>query len=314
MVNLKKKKTSEETLLASNNEVERFGVSAQLDVCGKAPLNNRIVGGQNASAGAWPWQASLHRLGRHVCGGTLITKDWVLTAAHCFPSGTSDFDLVVYLGLERQEGTNLNRISRSVSKIIKHPNYNPITDDNDITLLRLSSSVTFNNSIRPVCLAAAGSTFANGTKMWITGWGDIRFNVPLPSPKILQEVEVPVVENSDCSKAFSLENTIITNNMICAGFLGQGGKDSCQGDSGGPMVIKDGSVWVQAGIVSFGHECATAKFPGVYTRVSQYQSWISSTVTGDYPGFVIRGVNNAGGTPSLLMGFLTSSLYFLLFV
>ncbi|XP_029978083.1 serine protease 27-like [Sphaeramia orbicularis] len=73
--------------------------------------------------------------------------------------------------------------------------------------------------------------------------------------------------------------------MICAGLL-EGGKDSCQGDSGGPMVSKQGSVWVQSGIVSFGFGCARPNLPGVYSRVSQYESWISSHITSDQPGFV----------------------------
>ncbi|XP_076154114.1 trypsin I-P1-like [Alosa pseudoharengus] len=285
-------------------------VSAQLNVCGQAPLNDRIVGGQDAKAGAWPWMASLHR-GSHFCGGSLITKDWVMTAAHCFPS-TSTTGLVVYLGRQSQDGrVNPNMVSRTVLGIIKHPSYNDDSKDNDIALLRLSSSVTFTNYIRPVCLAAANSFFNSGTKAWITGWGGTAFGSPLPYPGTLQEVQIPVVAESDCSMAY-YSRFVITNNMMCAGLLGQGGKDSCQGDSGGPMVVKQDSVWVQAGIVSFGIGCAEAKFPGVYTRVSQFESWINSTITTDRPGYVTGGAGSAGGAPSLLTGLLTLSLYLLI--
>ncbi|XP_076153761.1 serine protease 33-like isoform X3 [Alosa pseudoharengus] len=263
------------------------GCLSQLDVCGQAPLNTRntrIVGGENAPPGAWPWQASLTRNGGHFCGGSLINKDWVLTAAHCFPS-TSTAGLTIFLGRQTQEGSNANEVSRTVTRVIRHPNYNPSTSDNDAALLQLSSSVTFTNYIRPVCLAAASSTFNRGTDSWVTGWGTIRSGVPLPSPQTLQEVEVPVVGNRNCFCRYSVRNIRITDNMICAG-TDEGGKDSCQGDSGGPMVSKQNNTWVQSGIVSFGIGCALAEFPGVYARVSQFESWINAQITSNQPGFV----------------------------
>ncbi|XP_076153712.1 trypsin II-P29-like isoform X2 [Alosa pseudoharengus] len=285
-------------------------VSAQLDVCGQATLNTRIVGGQDALEGAWPWQASLHRR-FHFCGGSLINKDWVLTAAHCFPS-TSTSGLVIYLGRQTQEGSNGNEVSRTVTQIIKHPNYDDTTNDNDITLLRLSSSVTFTNYIRPVCLAAASSIFRSGTNTWITGWGAISSGVSLPSPQTLQEVEVPVVSNSECSSAYASNNIGITSNMICAGLLGEGGKDSCQGDSGGPMVSKQGSVWVQAGVVSFGIGCALADSPGVYARVSQYESWINAQISSDQPGFVTFNTTSSSSRTTTAPLTLTPLLLFTL--
>uniref|UniRef100_UPI003AAD242F polyserase-2-like n=1 Tax=Centroberyx gerrardi TaxID=166262 RepID=UPI003AAD242F len=255
---------------------------SQLEECGQPPLNTRIVGGEAAPPGSWPWQASLHISGRHFCGGSLINNEWVLTAAHCFPN-TNTANYLVYLGRQSQQGSNPNEVSRSLRQIIRHPNYNNIPNNNDICLLRLSAPVTFTDFIRPACLAASESTFFAGIDSWVTGWGNIGSGVPLPSPQDLQEVEVPIVGNRQCNCDYGVGS--ITSNMICAG-LRAGGRDSCQGDSGGPMMSKQDSRWIQSGIVSFGQGCAQPEFPGVYARVSQYQTWINSQISSSRPGFV----------------------------
>lgn len=204
----------------------------------------------------------------------------MLTAAHCVDSyiGYAVFSLSVVLGRQTQD-----EVFRDVMAVVKHPGYNNVTNDNDIALLKLRSPVTFTDYIRPVCLAADHSVFNNGTDSWITGWGDISEGVSLPSPNVLQEVKIPIVGNRQCNCLYGVGN--ITENMICAGLL-EGGKDSCQGDSGGPMVSRQSSVWVQSGVVSFGIGCAQPEYPGVYTRVSRYQEWITSFMCSDPPGFV----------------------------
>ncbi|TSW75982.1 Serine protease 27 [Bagarius yarrelli] len=251
-------------------------------VCGTAPLNTRIVGGADAQEGSWPWQASLQKSGKHFCGGTLINKDWVMTAAHC-AAGLSTTGLLVYLGKRTLIGTNQYEVSRSVSRIISHPKYNSRTIDYDIALMNLKSEVTFTNYIRPVCLASKTSVFPDGTISWISGWGNINYGVSLPSPGVLQEAQVPIVENVRCGTL--MKPYSITQNMICAGYA-EGGTGTCQGDSGGPLVSKQNLIWVQAGITSWGVGCAQPNKPAVYARVSQFQDWITSIVKVNLPGFV----------------------------
>ncbi|CAL8404552.1 unnamed protein product [Boreogadus saida] len=262
-----------------SNTALNIEASSQLDVCGRAPLNTKIVGGVDAAPGTWPWQASLQTSG-HFCGGSLINNLWVLTAAHCFPTNdTTGF--TVFLGRQDQAGSNPNELSRTISRIVCHPDYSGSTYDNDICLLQLSSAVDFTDYIAPVCLAADGSTFNSGIINWVTGWGHTSFGGSLAD--ILQEVDLPIVGNRECNCNYGERQ--ITNNMICAG-LSAGGKDSCQGDSGGPLVGKQGVQWVQSGVVSFGQGCAFPNFPGVYARVSEYQAWINGIITTNQPGFV----------------------------
>ncbi|TKS91186.1 Serine protease 27 [Collichthys lucidus] len=252
-------------------------------------MNSRIVRGEDAAAGAWPWQVSLHQSSRHFCGGSLINDQWILSAAHCLlRSGKpiSASSVTVFLGRETQQLPNNNEVSRGVSRFIIHPGFNRTTNNNDISLLQLSSPVTFTNFIRPVCLPSAGSVFDAGTTCFVTGWGSIRDAAALPSPQRLQQVSLPIVSNSRCNRSYDGE---ITDNMICAG-LEEGGKDACHGDSGGPLVAKNGSRWVEVGVVSFGEGCADRNFPGVYTRVSRVQTTQSdSEAPASRPGHNLVG-------------------------
>ncbi|KAK5850786.1 hypothetical protein PBY51_001633 [Eleginops maclovinus] len=204
------------------------GQGSKSQDCGVAPLNTRVVGGVNATAGSWPWQVSMHSTSSrtHFCGGTLVSNQWILTAAHCIISNILS-SYTLYLGRETQSGPNVHEVSSTVSKIIVHPDYNNKRFNNDIALIELSNPVTFNDYIRPVCLASNSSQFHNSTSCWATGWGQIGKDEALPTKYSLQEVQIPVIGGNQCSCIYRKQINI-TNEMICAG---QENKGICQGDS-----------------------------------------------------------------------------------
>lgn len=244
-----------------------------------------IVGGAPADPGEWPWQVALvdgaatDLFADQFCGGSLIAKDWVVTAAHCVDGLTiSEVDVVAGIYDLQTPAAGYQR--RNVKKIIIHPNWNAANNNSDIALLRLSSAVSLGGSgaTKTQTIELVDSTIGDlaGVDSWVTGWGNTE-SVPL-WPTQLYEVEVPIITNSICNNV-SHYNGGITSNMLCAGF-DAGGKDSCQGDSGGPLVVMDvNGQYRLAGIVSWGDGCADPMLPGVYTRVSNFTAWVKSEIT-----------------------------------
>ncbi|XP_060109869.1 chymotrypsin-like protease CTRL-1 [Heteronotia binoei] len=229
----------------------------------------RIVNGQNAVSGSWPWQVSLQTSsGAHFCGGSLINENWVATAAHCNLSPSLH---VVVLGeYDRSSSAEPVQVKR-ISKAITHPSWDSRTLNNDITLLKLSSPVQLNSRVSPVCLASATEVLPEGLKCVTTGWGRTSSLTNNPAVK-LQQVALPLVTVSQCQRHWGNR---ITSAMVCAGGAGA---SSCQGDSGGPLVCLKGSVWNLIGIVSWGTTNCNVQTPAVYTRVSQFRSWIEQVI------------------------------------
>ncbi|KAK4830638.1 hypothetical protein QYF61_012481 [Mycteria americana] len=215
--------------------------------CGKhlVTQNNgtRIVGGSDARREAWPWIVSLHFNSRPVCGASLVSDEWLVTAAHCvYGRQLKPSQWKAVLGLyDQSDMTQPPTVVQTIDQIVINPHYMKRTKDGDIALMHLQYKVQY------------------------TG----------PTSDILQEAEVPLISNEKCQQW--MPEYSITENMICAGY-DIGGVDSCQGDSGGPLTLEDGTKWFLVGVTSFGYECALPKRPGVYVRVTMFVDWIKKII------------------------------------
>ncbi|XP_020501673.2 chymotrypsin-C [Labrus bergylta] len=239
------------------------------------PVVTRVVGGEDVRPSSWPWQISLqyNRQGewRHTCGGTLISDQWVLTAAHCISTGR---EYRVAMGKHNLVETEEAAVFMGTANIIVHEKWNPLFIRNDIALIKLESPVTFSDSIMAACLPAAGVILPHNEPCYVTGWGRLYTGGPIAD--ILQQALLSVVDFATCSKSdwwgFQVKDT-----MVCAG--GDGVVSGCNGDSGGPLNCQNSNgSWEVHGIVSFGSglKCNLFKKPTVFTQVSSYADWISS--------------------------------------
>uniref|UniRef100_A0A8C3DMM6 Transmembrane serine protease 15 n=1 Tax=Corvus moneduloides TaxID=1196302 RepID=A0A8C3DMM6_CORMO len=254
-------------------------LQCNIQSCGKhlVTQNNqtRIVGGSDARREAWPWIVSLHFNFQPVCGASLVSDEWLVTAAHCvYGRQLKPSRWQAVLGLYIQSDlAQPSTVVRNIDRIIMNPHYMKQTKDSDIALLHLQHKVQYTDYIQPICLPERNQQFLPGINCSIAGWGDIRNEGP-PS-NILQEAEVPLISNEKCQQWLPKYN--ITENMLCAGY-DTGGIDSCQGDSGGPLTFKDGDKWFLVGVVSFGEGCALPQRPGVYVRVTMFVDWIKKII------------------------------------
>ncbi|KAM9211209.1 serine protease 27-like [Dugong dugon] len=247
--------------------------------CGRPRMLNRMVGGEDAQDGEWPWQVSIQRNGSHFCGGSLITARWVLSAAHCFPN-TSEMSLYrVLLGARQLVKPGRHAVYAQVKRVESNPLYQGMASSADVALVELEEAVTFTDYIIPVCLPDPSVVFKAGMNCSMTGWGSPSEQDRLPNPRVLQKLAVPIIDTQKCNLLYSKDKDsdfqpqTIKDDMLCAGFA-EGKKDACKGDSGGALVCLLDQSWLQAGVISWGEGCARQNRPGVYIRVTAHHDWI----------------------------------------
>uniref|UniRef100_A0A3B4FL69 Serine protease 56 n=1 Tax=Pundamilia nyererei TaxID=303518 RepID=A0A3B4FL69_9CICH len=232
---------------------------------------SRIVGGSPAPPGSWPWLVNLQLDGALMCGGVLVDSSWVVTAAHCFASESYWTAVVGEFDITK---TDPDEQVLKVNRVIPHPKFNPKTFNNDIALVELTSPVVLSQHVTPVCLPS-GMEPPTGSPCLVAGWGSLYEDGP--SADVVMEAKVPLLPQSTCKSALGKE--LVTNTMLCAGYL-SGGIDSCQGDSGGPLIYQDriSGRFQLHGITSWGDGCGEKGKPGVYTRVSAFSDWIQAEI------------------------------------
>ncbi|XP_076226026.1 chymotrypsin-2-like [Nomia melanderi] len=220
----------------------------------------KIVGGSAAEEGQYPYQASLRYKSRHFCGGSVLNKRWILTAAHCLTS-FNNTGITVALGTNTlDKGGDMYQSE----KVIVHPRYSSALIRNDIGLIRMSKDIVFGDKVQPISLPNENFSKIDYPAI-LSGWGTTSY--PGESPNELQHIELSVIDQKQCLNA----SFRITNDNICT--LNKKGEGACHGDSGGPLVADH----QQIGVVSWGIPCARGR-PDVFTRVYSYNQWIKKYI------------------------------------
>ncbi|XP_076449527.1 trypsin-3-like [Babylonia areolata] len=268
--------TSRPTITTTFPLENTCGVSYPLRQKTRGSQGSRIVGGEETSdCSVVPWQVRLD-LGGSMCGGSIISDRHILTAAHCLDGIRSVEQIIVIVGDHEISVTEPTERSFGVQHFLMHQDYNSYTYEHDIALLTLNEPMEFNECVWPICLTPPHTP--SGENCTVSGWGTTSSGGRVSD--VLKMAEVITHMGPMCKTAFNIyDQNYLPNTdvQLCGGFP-DGGHDSCQGDSGGPLVCwsDENRSFVQVGVVSYGKGCALASFPGIYTNVAHYHSWIYS--------------------------------------
>ncbi|VVC95337.1 serine protease snake-like [Leptidea sinapis] len=263
-----------------------------------------IFGGRPAKPAEFPHMAAIGWKAKNInkskwifkCGGSLISEQFVLSAAHCTMLPVRrHLDIInpmpemVRLGVENIADDMFNiygdPVDVKIKRITVHPKYRSPKKYNDIALFELENKVQFAHNVLPACLWTKPSTRGLGKKGTLTGWGKTEEG---KTSTTLNVAVVDILRVKQCGKFLAMSHNRnwrgFAKHQFCAGKLA-GKVDTCQGDSGGPLQVRvrtdqNVSMNMIVGVTSFGISCAREKKPGVYTKVSSFSDWIESIVWG----------------------------------
>ncbi|XP_064460958.1 chymotrypsinogen A-like [Ornithodoros turicata] len=246
------------------------------DVCGhpviEPHLSDRILGGQEATPGSWPWHAGIYKkrvVPEHFCAGALITRKHVLTAAHCFKGMPSSM-VQVHLGSHTRDGLDKGEQFFDVEEICVHPRYVK-GNANDIAIVTLKNEAEFTDTVQPICLPGNSDHVPAGTDVYLAGWGISNVTTETMSPH-LKQMRTRTVSDDQCNTTYRYQPP---DGVFCASHEGAG--SSCKGDSGGPLVRKVGDRWVLQGVLTGGPRgCGLRHEPMLFTDVTYFMASFTS--------------------------------------
>jgi len=237
-------------------------------------ISNRIVNGNLAEEGQFPYQVSVLALTDdekyHVCSGSIITPEWVLSAAHCtYPFKSF---LLRFGSNQLWEDGEL----QTTTEVVNHPEYNPVTLNNDVSLLKIPSPLSVDNGVLR-SLRLPGPEFKSleliGNLSRVAGWG---IDTSGDYSTALNFVDMEIIDTESCRRVYGGE--LVTDGVLCAFGFNSRRQGLCGGDSGSPLVVRYDGEWVQVGIAAFGALDACERgFPSGFTRVTKYNAWIKQT-------------------------------------
>jgi len=251
--------------------------------CGRSYAQDaRIINGKTAYKDEWPWQVSIYYNRNFLCGGSIISPEWILTAAHCV-DGFDYANYQIVLGDYNRDDVDGDEQVYRAQQAFHHPNWMlPSQLNNDVALIQLDRPARFDNHVQPICLPDSDEIPLIGTKCYVTGWGQHVVAKAGPPAVILHQAVLPIVSNQECYNLNTANLGIqVTNKMICAGNGPEGTKSGCHGDSGGPFVCQeDNGRWTLQGSVSWGSGfCDTSEAYSVFARTSQFKNWIEESIS-----------------------------------
>jgi len=263
--------------------------------CGIAPQyaagnNQYVIGGDNARPNEFPWQVQVRWM-RRLCGGSILNKNWIVTAAHCVMGAKTD-RVTVVVGAHRTDtdGMEPQRKDMPVAEIIINADYKRSTLEHDIALLRLKTPLTWSYAVNPVCMPSTDVSADGKTDCVLSGWGLMKAGVEkggrkFQFPDVLQYANVPVLKDSECTR-FWPRNDLpgrVVDSVVCAGLPGQ--ISGCKGDSGGPLVCKDASnsAYYLVGAAISADCMQGGSKPTVYTNTYYYRKWIHDNSNKEIP-------------------------------